>query len=362
VTEPTALAQRARTWVLALAEEGYEVPGLGEEDGTTDRARRFRSAFLARALRAGLSPEAAQLLYRQAVGLGPLEPFLRPEVEELVIRGRRLRVLYRDGRREEYPDLLDPVWVRLMARRVADATHRPLGGDRRFVTTDLKRADAGLGRVRVAAVEGPEGTAALNLRLFPARPYRLEDLGLPPAFLEGLLLRAWEPGGLLIAGPFAAGKTTLLNALLLRAAQEGYLVAVVEGFGELELPAETAVRVEATDPRLADQAMAEAVLRMRADILAIGEITAPEEARRFLWAAQVGRPVWGTIHGATFAQARAGFFELCSRAGMIWEAIGQAWVSGVRTVVLLDYRVETHRRAVRGLYDGEGNTLWTAEV
>lgn len=349
------LSERARELAVGLARADISLPGLDEPD----RDGRFGPAFLDAALRAGLSLREAEAALRMAVGLGPLEAFIGPQVEELVVRRSRLRVLYRDGRVEDYPDLLDPEWVVLELRRVADATRRPVGGDRRFVTTDLRRPGAGVGRLRVSAVETPDG-AALNIRLFPERPLRLGDLGLPDGFLAALKALRYERRGLLIAGDFAAGKSTLLNALLLEAVEDGLLPAVIEGFAELDLPADAVLRVEAPDPRLADEAMAEAVLRMRADVLAVGEVTAPEEARRFLWACQVGRPVWATIHGASYAQALATLTELCARAGMHHEAVKDGIRAGLGGVALLRYDFLAHRRFAAAVFAGDGRALWQA--
>lgn len=349
------ILETSRQVLQQLAREEVYLPKLGASDEET---RGFAARYLVAATRLGLSMEEARLGLRMALGLGVLELWVEPAVEEVVVRGGDVIVLYRNGRVQEFPDLVDSSWVVELAYRLADATQRAMGGSKRFVTTDLARPGTGIGRMRVSAVV-QDGTGYVNLRLFPERPLKLSELGLPAGFVKALESLRYRRGGLLIAGDFAAGKSTLLNALLLAAVEDGLLPALVEGFAELDVPARV-VRIEAPDPGLADEAMAEAVLRMRADVLAVGEITAPEEARRFLWACQVGRPVWATIHGASFDQALATLTELCSRAGMAYQAVDRAVRAGLAGVALLEYDFVGRRRRAAAVFDGGGKPLWRA--
>lgn len=324
--------------------------GAGEEE-----AAAFREAFLAEALRRGIPLEEAEAAARMAGGLGALEAFLEPQVEEVLLRGGSARVLFRDGRRADYPGLLPEEAVEALAARVADATGRSLTGTRRFVTTDLRRP--GLGPIRLSAVLRPQAAApAVNLRIFPAEPLPFarvaEDFRIPEADRERLLSALEQPRALLIAGPFAAGKTTLLNALLLEAVARGMMPAVVEGFREVRLPEDRALLVEEPDPDRMDTAIADAVLRMRADLIAVGEITAPEEARRFMWVALVGRPALATLHGATAEQALALLRGLLRRAGEPPESIEEMLRASLGGVALLAYDPLSHCRRWAGWLDG----------
>lgn len=335
--------------VLAEMAGNPPVPPLTAPPG---ERKAFEEAFLRRAAARGAGPEQARRACRMAMGLGLVEGLLAPEVEELILRGGTVWVIDRRGRREALPDLLPPGAVASLAARVADATGRTMTGRRQFVTTDLERPD--LGRVRLSAVLPPLAEApGVNIRLFPREPLPLAAL-VPAAAGEALRGLLREPGAVLIAGPFAAGKTTLLNALLLEAVGMGMLPVVVEAFRELQLPAGAALMVEAPDPALADEAIAEAVLRMRADLVALGEITAPQEARRFLWVASVGRPALATIHGGNPAQAMAVLRELAARAGMAEGAIEAMIAASVRALVLLQYDPLAHRRAFGGIFTPEG--------
>jgi type IV secretory pathway ATPase VirB11/archaellum biosynthesis ATPase len=332
------------------------VPPLGarEEEMAT-----FQEAFLAEALRRGIPLEEAKAAAQMAGGLGALEAFLQPEVEEVMLRGGSARVLFRDGRRADYPKLLPEEAVEALAARVADATGRALTGTRRFVTTDLRRP--GLGPIRLSAVLRPQAAApAVNLRIFPEEPLPFErvaeDFGIPGADRGRLLSALERPRALLIAGPFAAGKTTLLNALLLEATARGMMPAVVEGFREVRLPEDRALLVEEPDPVRMDAAIADAVLRMRADLIAVGEITTPEEARRFMWAALVGRPALATLHGATAEQALALLRGLLRRAGEPPESIEEMLRAGLGGVALLAYDPRAHRRRWVGLFEMGGGS------
>ncbi len=337
------------------------LPPLGAR---AEEAAAFHRAFLEQASRMGIALEAAQQAARMAAGLGLVESFLDPAVEEIILREGTVRVLFRKPQEASagllLPNFLPPDAVASLAARVADATGRSLTGARRFVTTDLDRP--GLGRVRLAAALPPlSAGAAVNLRLFPETPIPFEtiarDLGIPPADQERLRAALDQPRALLIAGPFAAGKTTLLNALLLAAVAEGRMPAVVEGFREIALPAHQALMIEEPDPALLDRAIADAVLRMRADLLAVGEITTPEEARRFMWAALVGRPALATLHGATPGQAMALLRGLLRRAGEPPEGIEEMIREGLGGIAVLAYDPGAHRRSWAGLYDPDGRPL-----
>lgn len=345
----------AREWALAeaiLAEMAGNPP-VPPLTASPEERKAFEEAFLQRAAARGAGPERARRACRMAIGLGLVEGLLGPEVEELILRGGTAWVLHRSGGRSAFPDLFPRGAVASLAARVADATGRAMTGRRQFVTTDLDRPD--LGRLRLSAVLPPMADApGVNIRLFPREPIPLAAL-VPPAAREALRALLREPGALLIAGPFAAGKTTLLNALLVEAVGMGMLPVVVEAFRELRLPEGAALMVEAPDPALADEAIAEAVLRMRADLVALGEITAPQEARRFLWVASVGRPALATLHGGSPAQAMAVLRELAARAGMAMEAVEGMIAVSVRAVVQLQYDPLAHRRTFGGIFTPEGN-------
>lgn len=347
------LWQQAQEVLGELRREGPALPPL---DAPVGEQRAFMGRFLAQA--AGrMRRDQAELAARMLLGLGLLEPFLGDDVEEVLVRGGTVRVLYRDGRKADHPDALPAAAVESLARRVADATRRAMAGGRQFAVTDVPRP--GGGKARLSAVAPPVSQVpALNVRLFPPEPPRLEVLGYPPGFVAALREVAFEAGGLLIAGPFGAGKTTLLNALLLEAVALGLWPCVVEAFAELQGPLDRVAQLELPDAAQAAQAMGEAVFRLRADVLAVGEITSPEEAWRFLWLALAGRPVWATIHGASPRQARTLLGELACRGGVadVRGALGE----GLRTIVQLGYDVFAHQRCAAVVEVG-GRVRWAAK-
>jgi len=113
-------------------------------------------------------------------------------------------------------------------------------------------------------------------------------------YVEGLKVR---PANLLIGGMPASGKTTLLNAMfsLFRPDQR---VVVIEETYELNTETqENTVRLE-TSPDVTMTDLVSNALKMRPDLIIIGEVRGPE-AKDMLTAMNIGKISMGTIHAST---------------------------------------------------------------
>jgi len=113
-------------------------------------------------------------------------------------------------------------------------------------------------------------------------------------YVDGLKVR---PANLMIGGMPASGKTTLLNAMFSFFRPEERIVLIEETY---ELNTETqdnCVRLE-TNIEMSMQDLVKNSLRMRPDIIMIGEVRG-EEAKDMMTAMNIGKISMGTIHASS---------------------------------------------------------------
>jgi twitching motility protein PilT len=154
---------------------------------------------------------------------------------------------------------------------------------------------AGLGRFRIN-LHRERGQAAASIRLLPARPPQLSELGLPP----GIAALSRLPRGLvLIGGPTGSGKTTTLAALINEINQHtGRHIVTVEDPIEYEhvhqksVVEQVEIGIDAPDFPTALRA----AVRQAPDVIVLGEMRDPESMRIALSAAETGHLVFSTIH------------------------------------------------------------------
>ena len=113
-------------------------------------------------------------------------------------------------------------------------------------------------------------------------------------YTEGLKVR---PANLLIGGMPASGKTTLLNAMFSFFRPETRVVVIEETYELNTETQENTVRLE-TSPDLPMEELVKNALRMRPDMLIIGEVRGAE-AKDMLTAMNVGKIAMSTIHAST---------------------------------------------------------------
>jgi len=113
-------------------------------------------------------------------------------------------------------------------------------------------------------------------------------------YTDGLKVR---PANLLIGGMPASGKTTLLNAMFSFFRPEMRIVVIEETYELNTETQENTVRLE-TSPDLPMEELVKNALRMRPDMIIIGEVRGAE-AKDMLTAMNVGKIAMSTIHAST---------------------------------------------------------------
>ena len=310
-----------------------------------------RAAMLQPATRERL----AELILREAVGLGPLEEVLAdPEVEEVMVNGPDRVYVERAGR-------IEPAEVRFESpQALMDAIERilaPLGRrvDELSPMVDARLADGS--RVHVVipplAVDG----ASLSIRRFTAvrpGPDELVELGTVTEGLRDQLAAAVEARrSVLISGGTGSGKTTLLNALsaFIDPAER---VITIEDAAELQLRQPHVVRLESRPANVEGRGqvtirdLLRNALRMRPDRIVIGEVRG-SEALDLLTALNTGHEgALSTVHANSPEDAlrRVETLALMAGVGLPHEAIREQVGRGIDLVVHLARLSDGSRRVV----------------
>jgi flagellar protein FlaI len=252
----------------------------------------------------------AYYIARDIVGYGPLEPFLRdPEVEDLSCEGygRPLRVWHRRFNAHEWltSNLVFERQEQLdaLVAKMAFRAGRPLSAFAPLLDASLPEG------YRVSATWGrdisPAGSS-FTIRKFRERPYTITELISLGALDHLLAAYLWLlielKGFLIIAGPTASGKTTLLNALA-TLLHPNWKVLTIEDTRELLLPQE-GWKALTTRPSPLEKASVDVerlvyqALRERPDYIILGE-TRGREASLLFQSAALGHGVMTTFHAST---------------------------------------------------------------
>ena len=157
---------------------------------------------------------------------------------------------------------------------------------------------------RVNIVESPLG-ADITIRNFRNKAMSIIDMINGGEFSYNMAGRLWlyaeglkvRPANLVIGGMPAAGKTTLLNAMFSFFRPEQRIVTIEETYELNTETQENCVRLEtSTDISLQD--LVQNALRMRPDLVIIGEVRG-EEAKDMMTAMNIGKISMTTIHAST---------------------------------------------------------------
>ncbi|MCK4300890.1 MAG: CpaF family protein, partial [Planctomycetes bacterium] len=254
----------------------------------------------------------AQEVAKRIVGMGMLQPFLDMEgVEEIIVRDGRVQVermgqiqtMGDNGRLGPQAD--DDYYYRL-ARRIADLEGIELGAQTPQIKVGLPDGS------RFTATIPPLSRAgtAINIRRFTQKGMTFDDLleygSLDEETIEFLKDAAASMRcSVVFSGRPAAGKTTWLNAFSQHLPPHAQ-VSCIETFKELDLHVEHPQRlIVEEDPEEMGQAINTVILRMRPDVLMIGEVVS-REAMQYIIALNLGIVTHTTTHArsATFALTR----------------------------------------------------------
>ena len=166
---------------------------------------------------------------------------------------------------------------------------------------------------RLAVIPTTHGLrAAVRTPADLVQPQRLEDLGLPPAVLDGLRrFAASDAGMLVVTGPAGSGKTTTIYALLrhIVETQPGLSVIALEDPVERQLPGVTQIEVSPFGELTYERSL-RSILRQDPQVLMLGEIRDAATASLAVQAALSGHRLICTLHAATPGGAVARLLEM----------------------------------------------------
>jgi len=305
-------------------------------------------------LSAAARGEIAELILRDAVGLGPLEALLAdPEVEDVLVNGPSEVYVERRGRMERTGVAF------ANEQELRDAIERILAPLGRRVDELSPMADARLADgSRVNAVIPPLAVDApvLSIRRFAGeRPDadRLVELGTLTPELRDLLAEAVASRrSLLVSGGTGSGKTTLLNALsaFIDPAER---VITIEDAAELRLRQPHVVRLESRPASVEGRgevtirSLLRNALRMRPDRIVIGEVRGPE-ALDLLVALNTGHGgALSTVHANSPEDSlrRLETLALMAGVGLPHDAVREQVARGIDLVVHMQRGADGARRA-----------------
>jgi len=304
----------------------------------------------------------AQEVAKRIIGLGVLQPFLeRDGVEEIIVRNGFVQT-EREGQIHDEGYLASDEYFYRLARRIADLEGKELGAEEPQIKLGLPDGS------RLTATIPPlsrRGTA-INIRRFAIKKLTFDDLierGACDEETADFLARVAGSmnHSVVFSGKPGAGKTTWLNAFSQHIPDHAQ-VSCVETFHELQLgvPHLHHLVVEESEVAMSD-AINTTILRMRPDVLVIGEVVS-SEAVEYIMALNLGIVTHTTTHShsATLALKR---LETLSRRSDIplierREIIGAGLSLVIHLAKEYDPETQTYRRhlqellAIRGVAQG----------
>ncbi|RDV84061.1 CpaF family protein [Ammonifex thiophilus] len=225
----------------------------------------------------------AEELVQEALGLGPITPFLEdPEISEIMVNGPHQVYVERKGKLE-----LTPVTFRDDAHvlQIIERIVAPLG---RRIDESVPMVDARLpDGSRVNAIIPPLSLngPVLTIRKFSATPLTMEDLirlgTLTPSMARFLEACVKARLNIVVSGGTGSGKTTLLNVLSSFIPPDERIITI-EDAAELQLRQEHVVRLESRPPNIEGKGavtirdLVRNALRMRPDRIVVGEVRGGE--------------------------------------------------------------------------------------
>uniref|UniRef100_A0A7J3ZIY4 Secretion system protein E n=1 Tax=Fervidicoccus fontis TaxID=683846 RepID=A0A7J3ZIY4_9CREN len=250
-------------------------------------------------------------LRRDLLGLGPVDVMYRDEkVEDITCAGARSHVYVFHRDYEWLPTTVrfdDPEELLVFARRLAWKAGHDLVYANPIVEGPLppKMYRTHL-TMDVVSIRGPSFTIRKGTEE-PLTLPKLIDLGTLSVELAAYLwLMVSNLQTILIAGPMASGKTSLLNAIAMLIPPQKKIVTIEET-NEIRLPHENwtpMVTRESFQPGVSSITLFDLLkssLRQRPDYIIVGEIRG-EEAYTFFQAISVGHGGLGTIHSESYEQ------------------------------------------------------------
>ena len=281
-------------------------------------------AFLARILR-GMREKGFQVdekdrqgvgweIARRIIRLGVLDPFLDEEgVEEIIVRNGFVQAEQRGEIDNEGPLESYDYFYRL-ARKIAEIQGKGFGRAQPEIKLGLPDGS------RFTATIPPLSQAgtAINIRRFARKKMTFDDLLRAGSVDEETVdfltqVARYMTLSVVFSGRPGAGKTTWLNAFSQHLPKDAQ-VSCVETFEELDLHVEHPQRLIVEEaPEAMGQAINTVILRMRPDVLMIGE-TVSREAIQYIMALNLGIVTYATTHSSSAELALTRLETLASEA------------------------------------------------
>jgi pilus assembly protein CpaF len=287
--------------------------------------------------------DVTEEISKRIIGIGVLEPFLAIDgIEEIIVR-KGFVMTERDGQIQDEGYLADDDYFYRLSRRIAEMEGKGLGGKEPKIKVGLPDGS------RFAATIPPlsrEGTA-INIRRFARKKLSLEDLvDRGSADRETIDFLAEVAASMRVSVVFGgrpgAGKTTWLNAFSAHLPSHAQ-VTVVETFEELRPQVEHFHHLVVSDESdEMSEAINSSVLRMRPDVLMIGEVVS-REAYQYIMALNLGIVSHTTTHAKNARMSLARLENLAQRDMSVQElrpVIG----NGSLLVVHLTKQYEAEKR------------------
>ncbi|MFH1084463.1 MAG: ATPase, T2SS/T4P/T4SS family [Chloroflexota bacterium] len=287
--------------------------------------------------------EVTREVSKRIIGLGVLQPFLDQDgVEEIIVRNGFV-MTERDGQIQDEGQLAEDGYFYRLARRIAEMEGIGLGGKEPKIKVGLPDGS------RFAATIPPlsrEGTA-INIRRFSRKKLSMVDLvARGSADREAIDFLAEVAASMQISVVFAgrpgAGKTTWLNAFSAHLPSHAQ-VTVVETFQELQPQVKHFQHLVVEDEEgEMGEAINSSVLRMRPDVLMIGEVVS-REAYQYIMALNLGIVSHTTTHSQSAMMGLARLENL-ARRDMSVDELRPVLGNGLRLVVHLAKAYDPERR------------------
>ncbi|MCH1867761.1 TadA family conjugal transfer-associated ATPase [Nocardioides sp. CFH 31398] len=288
-----------------------------------------------------------EVLRRDVVGAGPLEPLLRtPGVTDVLVNGPDQVFLDRgDGLEPTGVRFGSDAAVRRLAQRLAAAAGRRL--DDATPHVDVRLPDGTRFHAVLAPVARP-GTV-LSLRVPRGRSFTLDELvAVGSLSADGARLLTdlvAARAAFLVSGGTGSGKTTLLAALL-STVPAGERMVLVEDASELRPDHPHVVGLEARPPNIEGagevtvRTLVRQALRMRPDRLVVGEVRGAEVVD-LLAALNTGHDGGcGTLHANSATDVPARVEALALAAGLPREAAHSQLASALDAVLHVSRRAD----------------------
>jgi len=269
-----------------------------------------------------LSDDEVASIAAELFGFGVLQPLLDdPDVNDVLVNAADEVYVDRGGELKRVDVRFDGApQVAELAHRIAAGVGRELTLERPYV--DARMRDGSRANVVIAPIGGPTISirkfSRLSIPLRGPAPSWTANGAITEEAADLLEQAVASRGNVLIAGPTAAGKSTLLRSLA-GTIPANERIVVIEDTNELALPHPQVVRLEAQAGRESPIGTADLVanaLRMRPDRIIVGEVRTPREAVALLDALTSGHDgSMTTIHAASARGALDRLELLLMRAG-----------------------------------------------